>query len=210
MLTLYDDSWSPNCVKVRLVLREIESVMPLKWRAIPIDLDRGEQHERRFLRTNPLGRVPVLVEGGMVLRESGAILTYLADRFPAARLLPQNTRDRAEAMQWLFFQGTELGRVVTELYDEVCFTEEPSQHKDLIKIYREELSHLLAVLNDHLQKGRPRYLLGTHACIADFALIASLDLLPDVHVSLDPFRMVQAYIERMHARPSWPGVWPAT
>lgn len=208
MLTLYDDPWSPNCVKVRLVLREIEAVMPLKWRTVPLDLDRGEQHEKRFLRLNPLGRVPVLVDGGMVLRESGAILVYLAERFGQAHLLPLSVRDRAEALQWLFFQATELGRVVSDLYDEICFTEEERRHKDLMKTYQEDLRQLLEVLNEHLRRGRPRYLLGSQPCIADFALISSLDLLPDIHVSLEPWRMVEAYVERLHGRPSWPGVWP--
>ena len=209
MLTLYDDPWSPNCVKVRLVLREIEAVAPLTWRTMPVDLDRGEQHERRFLRLNPVGRVPVLVDGGLTLCESGAIITYLADRYPAARLLPHMTRDRAEALQWLFFQGTELGRVLSDLYDETCFTEELLKDKELIKQHCEDLHFLLKVLDEHFRRGRPRYILGSHVCVADFALISSLDMLPDVGLDLSEFRPLQAYIERMHARPSWPGVWPA-
>jgi glutathione S-transferase len=208
MLTLYDDSWSPNCVKVRLVLREIEAVMPLRWRTIPVDLDRGEQHEKRFLKLNPVGRVPVLVDGGLVLRESGAILIYLAERFDRAHLLPPSTRGRAEALQWLFFQATELGRATSDLYEEVCFTEEARRHNDLVKVYRDDLRHLLDVLNEHLRRGRPKYLLGSQACIADFAMVSSLDLLPDVGIDLAEWKLVQSYVERLHERPSWKGVWP--
>ncbi len=208
MLTLYDDPWSPNCVKVRLVLREIEAVVPLRWRTTPVDLDRGDQHDRRFLKLNPMGRVPVLVDGGMVLRESGAIIIYLAERFDHARLLPSSVRYRAEAMQWLFFQSTELGRVISDLYEEVCFTDEGKRHQDLVKIFHEDLRHLLDVLNEHLRRGRPRYVLGSQPCISDFALISSLDLLPDIGVSTDDWPQVRGYIERMHERPSWPGVWP--
>lgn len=205
MLILYDDPWSPNCVKVRLVLREIEAIMPLKWRAVTLDLDRGEQHEKRFLRLNPLGRVPVLVDGGMVLRESGAILLYLAERFDHAHLLPPSTRGRADAYQWLFYQATELGRLVGDLFD---LMEERERYADLVRVHRDDLSHLLDVLNEHLRCGRPRYLLGSQPCISDFALIASLDLFPDIEIDLSPWKMIQAYIERMHSRPSWRGVWP--
>jgi glutathione S-transferase len=209
MLILYDDPWSPNCVKVRLVLREIEAVMPLRWRIVPVDLDRGEQHDRRFLKLNPMGRVPVLVDGGMVLRESCAILIYLAERFDHARLLPTSTRGRAEALQWLFYQATELGRVISDLYEEICFSEEGKRHDDLVKIFQEDLRHLLDVLNDHLRRGRPKYLLGSHPCISDFAILSSLDLLPDINVALDAWPLVKAYVERLHERPSWHGVWPA-
>ncbi len=208
MLTLYDDPWSPNCVKVRLILREIEAVAPVKWRSVRVDLDRGEQHERRFLRLNPVGRVPVLVDGGMQLSESGPIVTYLADRFSSARLLPHSTRGRAEAMQWLFFQGTELSRVISDLYEELCFTEEEQRHPDLIKHHREDLRHLLALLDEHFRRGRPRFLLGAQPCVSDFAMISSLDLLADVKVDLSEWRLLQSFIERMHARPSWRGVWP--
>lgn len=208
MLTLYDDAWSPNCVKVRLVLREIEAVMPLRWRTIQVDLDKGEQHERRFQRINPMGRVPVLVDGGLTLRESGAIMIYLAERFDRAHLLPTSTRDRAEAMQWLFFQATELGRIIADLYEELCFTKEEQRHGDLVRLFQEDLRSFLGVLNEHLLRGRPRYLLGSHPCIADFALIASLDLLPDIGVQLEEWRMVKAYAERLRQRPSWQGVWP--
>lgn len=208
MLTLYDDPWSPNCVKVRLVLREIEAVTTLRWRSIAVDLDRGEQHERRFLRLNPVGRVPVLVDGGLTLSESGAILLYLAERFPQAHLLPSSTRSRAEALQWLFFQATELGRVVTDLNEELCFTAPEKRHQDLIKLQRDDLKHFLEILNDHLRRGRPKYVLGSHVSVPDFALISTLDLLPDLEQDLSPYPQLQGYIERMHERPSWQGVWP--
>jgi glutathione S-transferase len=206
MLTLYDDPWSPNCVKVRLVLREIEAVMPLRWRSVPVDLDKGEQHEKRFLKVNPLGRVPVLVDGGMVLRESGAILVYLAERFDRARLLPRGGRDRAECLQWVFFQSTELGRVIADLYEEQ--DPEGDRHPDLVALWQKDLDHLIEVLDDHMRPGR-RYLLGSHPTIADFAMVSSLDLLPDLGVDLAKWTRASAYLGRMHARPSWAGVWPA-
>lgn len=205
MLTLYDDPWSPNCVKVRLVLREIEAVMALRWRSITVDLDRGEQHDKRFLKLNPLGRVPVLVDGGLVLRESGAILLYLGERFDRCRLLPRGDRDRAECNQWLFFQGTELGRVISDLFDELD-PETPS-HPDLRTLWQKDLEHLLEVLDDHMRPGR-RYLLGAHPCLADFAMVSSLDLLPDLGVDLARWPRAHAYQQRLHARPSWAGVWP--
>lgn len=212
MLTVYEDPWSPNCVKVRLVLREIAAVTPLKWRSVPVDLEKGEQRERRFLRLNPLGRVPVLVDGALTLSESGAILCYLAERYPKARLWPRGGRDQAELLQWLFFQGTELGPVVTNLYDELCFSEEGERHPDLIKAYKAELRQLLGVLADQLRRGRPRFLLGTHPSLADFAVLPSLDLIEDfakeAGLSLGEWPQLQAYMDRLHERPSWQGVWP--
>jgi glutathione S-transferase len=56
-----------------------------------------------YRRLNPWGRVPTLEDGDFVLTESAAILLYLAERFPEARLLPEDARERAEAYRWLMY-----------------------------------------------------------------------------------------------------------
>jgi glutathione S-transferase len=68
-----------------------------------VDWDDPADAPAEYRRLNPQGRVPTLEDDGLVLTESAAILLYLAEKFPEARLLPADLRDRAEAYRWLLF-----------------------------------------------------------------------------------------------------------
>ena len=61
-----------------------------------------------FLRLNPAGKIPVLVDGDLVLTESAAIVLYLAEKYPAKGLIPTDLKQRAQAYRWLMFAVTEL------------------------------------------------------------------------------------------------------
>jgi GST-like protein len=86
---------SPNPQKVTFALRELG----LDCELIPLDLARGEQRNAAFLARNPMGRVPVLVDGDLTLWESHAILAYLGEK--TGRLWPASVAGRAEALKWL-------------------------------------------------------------------------------------------------------------
>ncbi|HEY5656718.1 MAG TPA: glutathione S-transferase N-terminal domain-containing protein [Myxococcota bacterium] len=109
MIDLY--TWpTPNGWKISIALEE----MGLSYRAIPVDLERGEQLAPDFLRISPNGRIPAIVarapaDAGepIALFESGAILLYLADK--VGRFLPRDVRGRAEVVQWLMWQVGGLG-----------------------------------------------------------------------------------------------------
>src|SRR5947208_10193834 len=88
---------SPNPQKVTFALLELG----LDCEKIPVDLAKGEQREPTFLAVNPAGRVPVLVDGDVTLRESHAILAHLGET--TGRLWPATAAGRAQALQWLFF-----------------------------------------------------------------------------------------------------------
>jgi len=74
-----------------------------------VDLTKGEGQRPEYLRVNPAGKVPVLVDGELVLSESAAICAYLGDKFPESELVPRpGTVDRAKYDQWSYFVLTEL------------------------------------------------------------------------------------------------------
>ncbi len=110
---------SPNTLKLRVALAEAGA--DYEYRAV--DLDAGEQRRPQFLALNPHGKIPVLVDGDFVLAESGAILWYLGERFPDARLLPAaGTHDvaaaqaRARVLQWCDFSSTGLYQAYLDVY----------------------------------------------------------------------------------------------
>ena len=98
MYKLYSMQRSGNSYKVRLAL----ALLNTPYRAIEVDILRGESRTPDFLAKNPSGQVPLLeVEDGRFLAESNAILWYVAIGTPLA---PESRIERAEALQWMFFE----------------------------------------------------------------------------------------------------------
>ena len=100
---------SPNPQKVTFALLELG----LDCEKIPVDLSKREQREPAFLAVNPAGRVPVLVDGDLMLSESHAILAYLGET--TGRLWPATAAGRAEALQWLFFLAQHIMPLAAEV-----------------------------------------------------------------------------------------------
>ena len=96
--------WAPETRSLRIIwlLEEIDC----PYERIAVDIKNGPQIDSAFLAINPLGKVPVLVDGEAVVSESGAIAAYLADRFPLASLAPAiSDPRRGQYLKWLFFSG---------------------------------------------------------------------------------------------------------
>src|SRR5215469_18423846 len=91
-------------IRVRWTLQELG----VDFEAITVDLLAGEHRSPEFLKINPAGKLPVLVDGEMVLTESIAIVLYLAEKYPEKKLIPTELKQRAELMRWLLFTTTEL------------------------------------------------------------------------------------------------------
>src|SRR6478609_6896395 len=102
MYTLYSMQRSGNSYKVRLAL----AALNIPYQLREIDILKGESHTPEFLAMNPTGQVPLLeVTPGRYLAESNAILWYLAGGTPLA---PEDRVDRADALQWMFFEQHSL------------------------------------------------------------------------------------------------------
>jgi len=91
-MKLYDRHTSPNCQRTRVVLYEKN----LPYETIPVDLVKKEQKKPEFLKMNPYGKVPVLVDGDTILYESCIINEYLEDKYPNPPLLPKDPGHRAK------------------------------------------------------------------------------------------------------------------
>ena len=105
MITLYDMERSGNSYKARLML----SLLGLQYQKHTVDLSRKEQMEPWFLALNPLHTVPVLDDAGTVIRDSGAVLVYLAAKYdPARTWLPASPAGMAEVQQWLAYANNEI------------------------------------------------------------------------------------------------------
>lgn len=189
--------WSFNPQKVRLALTELD----LRFELVTVDLFNREQRSPDFLAVNPFGKVPVLEDGDVVLSESNAILTYLAER--EDRLWPRTPEGRAEAMRWLFFEARHLNQSIGRLWfddfvaPQVGIPLSP-ERREMAQI---DLEPALARLEDHLSGGT--WILGREFSLVDCSFAAVLDALSLSDFGLDSCPAVCAYLERNRVRPSW-------
>ena len=80
----------------------------VEFEFIPVNLQAGEHRRPEFLDINPAGKVPVLIDGDLVLTESAAIVLYLAEKYPEKGLMPPKLEQRAQVYRWVMFAMTEL------------------------------------------------------------------------------------------------------
>ena len=103
MLKFYYNA-APNPMKVSLFLEE----SGLDYDPVPIDGRAGDQHKPEFLAVNPNAKVPAIVDDGITVFDSNAILLYLAQK--TGKFLPEDTSEaRAQLLSWLMFVATGVG-----------------------------------------------------------------------------------------------------
>jgi glutathione S-transferase len=182
-------------IRARWTLQELG----VDFEAIPVDLRKGEHRRPEFLKLNPAGKIPVLVDGDLVLTESVAIVLYLADEYPEKRLLPRDLGQRAHALRWLLFAATELEQPLWRISRNTFLYPEPERQPSDVVIASREFREMAAVVEEHL-RGRD-YLVGDRATVADFVMAYTLDWGSEQKL-LDGFEQIPAYLERMYARPN--------
>jgi len=168
---------------------------------VPVNLRAGEHRHPDFLRLNPAGKVPVLVDGDIVLTESAAIVMYLADKYRDKGLLPANLKDRAEAYRWIMFAVTELEQPLWRIARHTFLYPEARRLPDDIVLAREEFVTMAAILDRHME-GR-EFIVGDRLTIADCVTAYVVDWANEVHL-IDDCPQLRAYLARMYARPKAP------
>ena len=173
------------------VLEEIGRPFDLKV----LDLQAGEQRDPDFLALNPMGKVPCLVDGDVVVTEVAAICLYLAERFPDAGLdVPVGDPGRGTMLRWMFFVPACLEAAIM---DTLMPRKEPAP-KTMIGYG--SLERTLGAVETAIAPGP--YILGERLCIADF-LLGSLLGWSMNEGFLERRAAFEAYAGRLAARPSF-------
>jgi GST-like protein len=136
---------TPNGWKASVTLEELE--LPYETRVV--NLSKDEQKQEAFLRINPNGRIPAIVDrdaDDLVVFESGALMIYLAEK--AGRLLPSSGPDRARVLSWLMFQMGGIGPMMGQA--NVFFRYFPEKLQPAIDRYQHECRRLFEVLDRRL------------------------------------------------------------
>ena len=194
MITLYSAP-TPNGVKVSVALEELG--LPYQVRAI--SLGSGEQKQPWFLRINPNGRIPAIVDHDaedFPVFESGAILVYLAEK--AGQLWPTEPRARSVALQWLMFQMGGIGPMMGQA--NVFHRYWPERLPAVVERYQNETRRLFGVLDTRLAESA--FLAGPDYTIADIAHFAWVRTHAWSGVTLEGVPHLERWVETIAARPA--------
>jgi glutathione S-transferase len=190
---LYDSPVSGNCYKVRLLLAHL--ALPYERRTMDV-VDRSNRQDV-LGGLNPSLRVPTLVlDDGRPLAESNAILWYFGD---GTRFLPEDAYERAQVLQWMFFEQYEHEPALAVARFWLSYSGKPDEFVDRLPGRQAAGRRVLAVMDAHLD-GRS-YLVGGSFTIADISLYAYTHVAPEAGVELGPYGAVRAWLARVAAQP---------
>ena len=186
-----------NGIKVPIALEELG----VPYRVVRVDLGAQQQKRPEFLRLNPNGRIPVIVDhdgpGGAPISvfESGAILWYLAEKFSG--LMPLDASERVRALEYTFFQVGGIGPMFGQVG---WFARQTEQVPIAIERYQTESNRLTAVLESRLQS--VPWLAGSSYSVADIMNFGWLREPLYAGVRLENYPAVRAWVDRIAARPA--------
>lgn len=196
MLKLYDYELSGNCYKARLFL----SILGLEHELVPVEFFPAQEHRKAsFLAVNPLGQLPVLEDNGFIVRDSQAILVYLACKYDeSGKWYPREDATRLAQMQmWLSFANEITGTA------SVARLVELFQYDLDAKKARQSARELFAVIDEHLwfseKAGQSWLCSGDHPTIADLACFPYIMLSDEAGISLVDYPALRRWTDRVKA-----------
>ncbi len=185
---------TPNGWKASITLEELG----LPYTVRKISFDQKEQKEPWFLKINPNGRIPAIVDhdnGDFAVFESGALMIYLAEK--AGKLLPKDVKGRSLVMQWLMFQMGGIGPMMGQA--NVFYRYAPEKLPYAIERYQREVRRLFEVLDNQLEDHE--YVAGDYS-IADIAHWSWVHSYKWSGISIDGLDHLARWLDAVGARPA--------
>jgi GST-like protein len=194
MITFYYNA-APNPAKVALFLEE----SGLPYEIVPVDSRKGEQHAPAFTALNPNAKVPVIVDDGVVVFDSNAILLYLAEK--SGQFLPANTpAARGPMLSWLMFVASGIGPYSGQAVHFRHAAPEPKEYA--LNRYDFEAWRHWSILNDHLATND--FMLGADYSLVDMAVWGWARMCPYVlgEGAWEKLPHVKRLLDTINARPA--------
>ena len=188
---------APNPMKVALLLEELG----LTYEAVPVDTRKGEQFGAEYLKLNPNAKVPCIVDAGVTVFDSNAILLFLAER--EGKFLPQKygTPERSQLLSWLMFIATGIGPYSGQSVHFRHAAPEPKEYA--LNRYDYEAHRHWQILEDHLKT--QTYMLGDEYSIVDMAFWGWVRMVPYVlgmENAWEKYPHLKRLLDVINARPA--------
>ena len=194
MIRLYDYLISGNGYKVRLLLTQLA----IPFERIELDITKGETRTPEFLRKFPNGRIPAVeLDDGKLLFESNAIIAYFADGTP---LMPADRFQRAQVLQWLFFEQYSHEPYIASVRYLVMHPDVADPRRAIVDTMMRPRGYAaLGVMEGHLKSRE--WFVGERYSIADIALYAYTHVAGEGGFDLAGYPAIRAWLERVKSQP---------
>ncbi len=165
-----------------------------------VNLMKGEQKQIKFLKLNPSGRIPTIIDHNtasiepIILSQSGAILVYLAEK--SGLFLPKHPETRAKALEWLFYHATDISPNLFNIYYFKTLANPPLPEP--VKLLEQRTLEHYVLFDQHLADNE--YLAGTEYSIADIMMLPAVALVEDKNFK--QFSHIQRWISLLMQRPA--------
>jgi len=184
--------WAPHTRSLRVLWLLEEIGAP--YERVLVDLKAGAQRTPAYHQINPMEKVPALQDGEVCVAESGAIIAYLADKFPHSGLAPaMDAPTRGRYLQWPFFSGGCVEGAITQKFGNLQIPETSAGWGSFERVFN-VLEEVLAA--------KP-YLLGEDFSAADLLIASDLHFVINIFKMLAPRPAFAAYLERCQTRPAF-------
>lgn len=171
------------------------------YEKINLDLAAGEHKKPEYLAIHPLGAVPALVDGDVTMFESIAICMYIADKYLERGMAPAHgTPERAAYYQWMLFAATTLEPAISKYGAHTSYYPAEQRRADEVTAAQASLDTAAAPLAKAI--ARTGFVVGDHFTAAD-VIIGALLLWAGSMKMLAAHPELEAYAQRMRARPAW-------
>lgn len=171
------------------------------YKTMPLDMMEKREHKSpAYLKLNPNGKVPCLVDGDFILWESLAINYYLAEKY-RPELLGSTPEEKGHVQQWSTWALSELQPPMVDLIIQQKFTPEEKRDPNVIARAREKIPLALKLLDQHL--AGKKFLVNEKLTLADLNLASVVNISSSVQVSLEPFKNVATWLQTICERPSF-------
>ncbi len=189
---LYDLEVSGNCYKVRLLC----ALLGVPLQLVPVDFLAGDHKKPPVSDLNPFGELPVFKDGDLVLRDSQAILVYIARKWGGETWFPTDAAEMARVCEWLMVAANEIARGPNDarLHDKFGY--------DLdLGVARAKSARILGLMDAHL--ARTPWLALDRPTIADIACMPYVAIGHEGGVTLENYPAVAAWVQRIKSLPGF-------
>ncbi len=195
MMTLYNIEVSGNCHKIRLLL----SFLNLNYDTYNLDISASEQHSDDYLKLNPFAQAPVLVDGDNTIRDSQAILVYLAKTYGTDNWWSEDAAELAHIFEWLSTAANEITYGPARIRAHYKFSR--AIEMELATIITNKI---LTIVNQHLEQ--KQWLVNEKPTLADIAIYPYLALAHEGQIDLTPYPHIIIWMRRFESLPNYIGM----
>ena len=199
-IKLYDLIESQNGYKVRLALSNLK----VDYEFIPLNLMKGEHKKEWFLKLNPNGQIPTLVDDDFSIWESNAIIMYLGRKYASNNLVPQEIKKLGVMLEWIMFEATKLQpylqpcRFMTTVGPKFIPNYKVDEAK--LKEAREKSNFYLKILDDHLNTNN--FITGEYS-LADIACYTQIYPANEGGIDLSKFPNIKSWQKKVEKEPGY-------